>query len=164
MSKFAYFDPTNGVILDWMDTAAFGYAVTPPAIQLLSLTDDQYAARSEGSFAVKNGELVPYVAPAIPAPTISDLAMATITKVRAMRTQVFATLAGIQSQSLANSDTATAKAISPLQDMLKELPDLDLSKCTTQADIDSAFKAGWAAIVAAAPAKVVSAFNGLVTL
>lgn len=95
---------------------------------------------------------------------ISDLAAVAITKVRTMRTAVFATLAGIQSQSLANGDTATAKTISTLQDMLKALPDLDLSKCRSQADIDAAFVAGWAAIVSAAPANVATAFNGLVTL
>lgn len=99
-----------------------------------------------------------------PAPTMADLAAAAITKVRAMRVNVFATLAGIQSQALANGDAATARAVSGLQDSLKALPDIDLSKCKSQSDLDSAFVAAWAAIVAAAPANVATAFNGLVTL
>lgn len=97
-------------------------------------------------------------------PSISGLVAASITKVRAMRTSVFATLAGIQSQALANSDMATAISISAMQDMLKALPDIDLSKCQSQADIDAAFIAAWSAIVQAAPVGVKSAFNGLVTL
>jgi hypothetical protein len=96
-------------------------------------------------------------------PNIADLKSAAIKNVRVMRIPVFATLAGIQSQALANADTDTAKAISGLQDKLKALPDIDVSKCTTQSDIDAAFVAGWMAIVAAAPANVASAFNGVLS-
>lgn len=96
-----------------------------------------------------------------PKPAVADLKTAAIKGVRAMRVPVFATLAGIQSQALANADTATAKAISGLQDKLKTLPDIDLSKCTTQADIDAAFVAAWIGIVSTAPANVASAFNGV---
>lgn len=96
------------------------------------------------------------------APNLDDLKSSAITKVRALRSTVFSTLAGVQSQALSNVDTITAKAISTIQDQLKDLPDLDLSQCKTQADIDAAFEAGWAAIVSAAPANVVSAFNGVV--
>jgi hypothetical protein len=98
-----------------------------------------------------------------PKPSLADLKTAAIKNVRAMRVPVFATLAGIQSQALANSDTTTAKAISDLQDKLKALPDIDLSHCATQADIDAAFVAGWMGIVAAAPANVASAFNGVLS-
>jgi hypothetical protein len=90
---------------------------------------------------------------------LADLKANAIVQVRTMRVSVFATLAGIQSQALSNGDTATAKAISGLQDSLKALPDTDLSKCQTQDDIDAAFTAGWVAIAEAAPANVVSAFN-----
>ena len=96
-----------------------------------------------------------------PKPGLADFKAAAIAQVRAMRVPVFATLAGIQSQALANGDTATALAISGLQDKLKALPQIDLSACQTQDDIDAAFVAGWMGIVAAAPANVVSAFNGV---
>lgn len=96
-----------------------------------------------------------------PKPSLTDLKSAAVKNVRAMRVPVFATLAGIQSQALANANTATAKAISGLQDKLKALPETDLSKCATQADIDAAFVAAWMGIVAAAPANVASAFKGV---
>jgi hypothetical protein len=92
---------------------------------------------------------------------IGPLIEAAKAKVRTMRSSAFASLAGIQSQALANGDTATAKAISGLQDSLKALPDIDLTACKTQADIDAAFTAAWLAIVAAAPVNVASAFNGV---
>lgn len=96
--------------------------------------------------------------PPTPLPVLIEAAKE---KVRTMRAGAFASLAGIQSQALANGDTTTAKAISGLQDMLKVLPDIDLSGCKTQADIEAAFTAAWLAVVAAAPANVANAFNGV---
>ena len=111
----------------------------------------------EGCVAITDAE----ASALAPKPALTDLKSTAVKNVRAMRVPVFATLAGIQSQALANADTATAKAISGLQDKLKTLPDIDLSKCATQADIDAAFVAAWMAIAAAAPANVASAFNGV---
>ena len=95
----------------------------------------------------------------VPRPSISDLKTFAIKNVRAVRVQVFSTLAGIQSQSLANGDTTTAKAISGLQDLLKALPDIDLSNCKTEDDVNAAFAAAWMTIVTDAPANVIGAFN-----
>jgi hypothetical protein len=92
-------------------------------------------------------------------PDLADLIFQAKGKVRSLRLTVFATLAGLQSQALANGDITTAKAISGLQDMLKALPDTDLSMCTEQSDIDVVFRGAWASIVATAPESVVSAFN-----
>lgn len=132
-----YKDPQNG--LHWLDDDSFEHLLPAGSVQI---TEAEAAAL-------------------VPKPSLSDLKNAAIKNVRAMRVPVFATLAGIQSKALANADTATAKAISGLQDKLKALPDIDLSKCTTQADIDAAFIAAWMGIVAAAPANVASAFNGV---
>ena len=92
-------------------------------------------------------------------PSLDSIKVAAIAKVRSMRVNVFATLAGIQSQSLTNGDTTTAKAISGLQDLLKALPDIDLSNCKTEDDVNAAFAAAWMNIVKTAPASVASAFN-----
>ena len=128
----------------------------------VEITEAEHAALLDGQSAGKvitadaNG--VPVLTDPVPTPLpiLIDRAKA---KVRALRVNVFATLAGIQSQALANADTTMAKDICGLQDSLKALPDIDLSKCKTQADIDAAFTAGWVAIVKAAPANVASAFN-----
>lgn len=159
MTKQILYDVASGLVLQWQDTDKFGYADIEPGQAVQSVTQAQWYAQGEGLHQVQNGVIAPYIAPA---PALADLKVASITKVRAMRVNVFSTLAGIQSQALSNADTVTAKAISGLQDSLKALPDLDLSQCKTQADIDAAFEAGWAAIVSAAPANVVSAFNGVV--
>jgi hypothetical protein len=100
-----------------------------------------------------------YLAFINPQPTLALLVDAAKTKVRTMRVTAFSSLAGIQSEALANGDTKTAKAICTLQDQLRAITDIDLSACKTQADIDAAFTAAWLAIVAAAPANVASAFN-----
>ena len=92
-------------------------------------------------------------------PPIAALINMARVQVRATRASVFASLAGLQSQALANGDTVIAKAICGLQDSLKTLPNIDLSACKTQSDIDAAFTAAWMSIVAAAPPSVVSAFN-----
>lgn len=94
-------------------------------------------------------------------PDLDKLKKAAKDQVREMRVAAFATLAGIQSESLANGDTKTAKAICGLQDQLRAITDIDLSACNTQAEIDGAFAEAWQSIVAAAPANVASAFNGV---
>ena len=99
--------------------------------------------------------------PPPPPPDLGILKAKAIAKVRAVRAPVFASLAGLQSQSLANGDTDTAKAICGLQDSLKALPDLDLSECTDYASIEAAFQAELKAIINKAPASVLSAFKGI---
>lgn len=79
--------------------------------------------------------------------------------VREARKPVFYTLAGMQSEALAKGDSATATAIVGIQQALKDLPETDLSACSTPADVDAAFVAAWLAIAQSAPANVVSAFN-----
>jgi hypothetical protein len=141
------------------DTAIHGTAIPSDAVEI---TIDQHADLLAGQSAGKAITADRNGAPVLtdPAPTpLPDLIAAAKAKVRAMRVTVFATLAGIQSQALANGDTATAKTICGLQDSLKALPDIDLTKCLTQADIDAAFTAGWMAIAQAAPANVANAFN-----
>lgn len=91
-----------------------------------------------------------------PLPVVIEGAKA---RVRAARVAVFATLAGIQSQALADGDTANAQAISTIQTQLADLPGIDLSACETAKDVEEAFALAWATIAATAPAKVAKAFN-----
>lgn len=94
-----------------------------------------------------------------PLPTLDQIKEHAIAVVRAARKPVFYTLAGMQSEALATGDVATATAIVSIQQALKALPDVDLSACTNQAEVDAAFVSAWVAIAQAAPTNVVTAFN-----
>jgi hypothetical protein len=139
------------------------YQLTPTT-NILRLADNAMIPADPGNadyqayLAWQGAGNTPAPIPGIPVATLIANAQA---QVRSMRVNAFATLAGMQSQALATGDTATAVAISGLQNSLKALPDISVTGLTTQAQIDAAFAAGWQAIVAAAPANVVSAFNGL---
>jgi hypothetical protein len=143
------------------DAEIHGSAIPSDVVEI---TAEQHAELLEGQSAGKvitadtNGFPVLFDPPPKPLPVLIDASKA---KVRAMRTTAFASLAGIQSEALANGDTKTAKAICTLQDQLRTITDIDLTACKSQGDIDAAFTAAWLAIVAAAPANVASAFNGV---
>lgn len=92
----------------------------------------------------------------VPMPLIIEQAKA---RVRVARVAVFGTLAGIQSQALADGDTITAKAISSIQTELAAITSIDLSGCKNGDDVDLAFAKAWVTIAAGAPAKVAKAFN-----
>lgn len=62
MSKFAYFNPHDGRVLQWIDTEAMNYNL-PDASMLHSCTDAEWELRSQGEMMVKAGAVVPYVAP-----------------------------------------------------------------------------------------------------
>lgn len=79
--------------------------------------------------------------------------------VRAARKPVFYTLAGMQSEALALGDTTTAAAIATIQQALRDLPDTDLTACTTAEQVAAAFVQAWVDIAALAPPHVASAFN-----
>jgi hypothetical protein len=102
-----------------------------------------------------------YLAFLNPQPSLGDLISAAKEKVRLARSSVFISLAGIQSQAIADDDMDTAKQISAVQNKLKALPDTDLSACKSEADIEMAFLVAWKTIVDSAPEGVQSAFNGV---
>lgn len=79
--------------------------------------------------------------------------------VRAARKPVFYTLAGMQSEALAMGDGTTATAIVAIQQALRDLPETDLSACTTAESVAAVFMQAWAGIKALAPVHVASAFN-----
>jgi hypothetical protein len=91
-------------------------------------------------------------------PSVSAMGISSIARVRALRALLFPTLAGLQSEALARGVTADAMAIAVVQQGCRDITKTDLSSCTTQAQIDTAFKAAWATIASAAPLTVKLAF------
>jgi hypothetical protein len=91
-------------------------------------------------------------------PSVSAMGISSIARVRAIRALLFPTLAGLQSEALARGVTADAMAIAVVQQGCRDITKTDLSSCTTQAQIDTAFKAAWATIASAAPLTVKLAF------
>ena len=138
-----------------------GDAIPSDAVEI---TDEEHGELMAGQSAGKvitadaNGALVLTDPPPTPFPVLIEAAKA---KVRTMRVTAFSSLAGIQSEALANGDSKTAKAISSLQDQLRTITDIDLTACNSQGDIDAAFAAAWLVIAASAPPAVASAFNGV---
>ena len=63
MSKFAYFNPQDGRVLQWIDTEAMSYNL-PDASMLHSCSDAEWELRGHGDMMVKDGAVVPYAAPA----------------------------------------------------------------------------------------------------
>lgn len=130
----------------------------------VEITSEEHAAllagQSSGKVITADASGAPVLTDPAPTP-LSVLIAAAKTKVRNMRVTAFASLAGIQSEALANGDTKTAKAICSLQDQLRTITDIDLSDCKTADDIDAAFASAWLVIAASAPPAVASAFNGV---
>lgn len=94
-----------------------------------------------------------------PAPTLHEVKEQAKAMVRAARKPVFYTLAGMQSEALSMGDGATATAIVAIQQALRDLPDVDLSACTTAEAVGAAFMQAWEDIAELAPLHVASAFN-----
>jgi hypothetical protein len=97
-----------------------------------------------------------------PAPPLHELKAKAIAQMRALRPAVFATLAGLQSEALTLGNNGFAKAVTVLQQRLRDLPTTDLSKCQTQADIEATVKAAWAGLSEGAPPKLIKALANAV--
>ncbi len=68
MPKYAEFDskaPGETPVTGWYDTDNFKHLKLPAAADLLELNDAQWSERTQGRWAVSNGTLVPYTAPAL---------------------------------------------------------------------------------------------------
>lgn len=81
MSKFAYFNPHDGRILQWIDTDAMSY-ILPDASLLHECTDAEWELQHQGEMMVKAGAVVPYVAPS---PGIAQLKAAKWEAIKAER-------------------------------------------------------------------------------
>lgn len=138
-----YKAPDNS--LHFLDSAEYEYLLPAGSV---AITDDEAKAINELNVAAN-------------APSIESLKTISIEKVKELRRMVFTTLAGLQSEASTKGDTATAVGILPVQEALRSLPNIDLSACQTQADIDAAFLNAWNAIVAITPDSVKTAFNGV---
>lgn len=139
---------------DWL-FPALSTTIAPPACETgeVAVFDAASQSWSKQLLSTTSTESEPVVM------SLDAIKSAAIRKVRTLRRTVFSTLGGIQAQCLADEDLATAKAISAIQNALKDLPGTDLSACTTEAEVNSAFTAAWYAIAVTAPVAVQSAFN-----
>lgn len=60
MPRYAWFDHTvadPSPVMGWYDTDALTYPSLPPAADLLAMTNDQWAARLHGHWAIVGGVL-----------------------------------------------------------------------------------------------------------
>lgn len=139
-----------------------GSAIPADAVEI---TDAQHqellTGQSTGKCITADAEGAPILTDPVP-PKVEELITLALTQVRALRAPIFASLAGMQSQALATGDPTLAASIAVIQDQLKALPDIDLSSCKTQADLDAALTAAWKAIVVTVPEAVLSAFKAVV--
>lgn len=81
MSKFAYFNPHDGRVLQWIDTDAMAYNL-PDASMLHFCSNAEWELQHQGEMMVKAGAVVPYVAPA---PDIAQLKAAKWEAIKAKR-------------------------------------------------------------------------------
>lgn len=81
MSKFAYFNPHDGRVLQWIDTDAMAYNL-PDASMLHFCSNAEWELQHQGEMMVKAGAVVPYVAPA---PDIAQLKAAKWEAIKAER-------------------------------------------------------------------------------
>jgi hypothetical protein len=63
MSKFAYFNPHDGRVLQWIDTDEMNYNL-PDASMLHACSDAEWELQHQGEMMVNAGAIVPYIAPA----------------------------------------------------------------------------------------------------
>lgn len=71
MSKFAYFNPHDGHILQWIDTDAMAYNL-PDASMLHTCSDPEWDLQHQGEMMIKDGAVVLYIEPE-PDPTEARL-------------------------------------------------------------------------------------------
>lgn len=69
--RYAYFNPNDGKVIQWIDTEAFNYSSLPDASLLYACTDEEWQRQflSQPQM-VKDNAIVDYVAPPIPIATI----------------------------------------------------------------------------------------------
>lgn len=81
MTKFAYFNPQDGRVLQWIDTEAMIYNL-PDASMLHACSDAEWELQHQGEMMVKAGAIVPYIAPA---PDLAQLKAAKWEAIKAER-------------------------------------------------------------------------------
>jgi hypothetical protein len=76
MTQYAYHDssqPDPKPVIGWYDTELYRYQSLPDPSNLLEMSQEQWAKRQDGLWAVQSGTLVPYSPPA-PAPSLAQRA------------------------------------------------------------------------------------------
>ena len=114
---------------------------------------DHAAWPNQGEIEDTDNRYLAFITPDFRAKVFADL--------DAMRIPVYNALAGYGFTAMATGDTVTASAIAQVQIGLRGLKTLPaVVAATNETDIKTALMAGFKAVVAAAPASVLSAFVG----
>ncbi len=93
------------------------------------------------------------------APRVADIRAAAIAQVRLLRAPIINVLDGMQSSANTANDQPKAQAIQAAKQGLKDLPQIDLSACTSADDCKRVVMTRYKEIAAALPADVRTAFS-----
>lgn len=152
-----YYSPHTGEHIatdapaDWMGSTS----IAPPGHD----TQTQGLFFIDGGWKVINPALPP--APPTEAEQLAQVTAEVLAEVRALRTQFFSSIAGIQSEATARGNHADALAIALVQEGARNITETDLTGCTTKAQIEKRFLDAWLALVSSAPGAVVHALRKL---
>ena len=125
----------------------------------ISLFEEAMARPAGSSFDIVDGALV---ITAAATPIFSELATAYLDTVRATRETILNRLAGIGMAALVGADTATATAVATARTALLNITtDTTVLAATDLPGLKAAVLSIYKAIVAAAPAGLVKAFDGM---
>lgn len=84
-------------------------------------------------------------------------------ELRALRDKAMNVLDGLQADALASGDTATALAIRDAKQACRDIPALDVSAATSEAQMRALYLSEWRRIVALVPAGVRTAFAAVLS-
>lgn len=92
-------------------------------------------------------------------PSLNYLKAAALIEVRALRAAFFPILTDMQVEAAVAGQSADAAFMTVLRQQCRDITQVDLSACTTKAQIEGAIKQTWLTMLAGAPASVVAAFK-----
>lgn len=159
MVKKVIFDAATGEILQWQDSSMFAYADPAAGTLDIAVNADQWALQDSLRW-VLNGALSATAPAPNPIDDHAGLVVAALDAARIERQAIISILDGLQSSALAKADAATAAQIETAKQALRDITKVDLSACTSYADMKAAMLAAYKTIVAGASTSVQLAFAG----
>lgn len=146
--KYAHIDKATGLVLAWMDTEQFGYAM-PPADELVDM--DAEAEFPTFWPAQWNGtDFVPYVRPYTEAQRKNDLVVVK-TGMRQLRAPMLDALTGIAGRAVRAGNEALALEADAMAEQLLDITDDQaLNEATNKDAMEAAGVAAYQRIAAAA--------------
>lgn len=59
--KYAYFNPTDGRVIQWIDTESYNYDL-PNVSTLHVCNEEEFSLQNHGEMMISNGAIIPYIA------------------------------------------------------------------------------------------------------